>query len=129
MVKVELLFYFRSALKPSTMPQYIFLIREDLSRYPMPQEQLKAIVDAHVKWARELSAKGIFKDGNGIKSDGRLIEMINGDLMVEPIRDVREGVGGYYIIEAADLDAAVEIAKGCPTYKDGDMIEVRELGA
>ncbi len=95
----------------------------------MPQEQLKAIVDAHVKWARELSAKGIFKDGNGIKSDGRLIEMINGDLMVEPIRDVREGVGGYYIIEAADLDAAVEIAKGCPTYKDGDMIEVRELGA
>lgn len=111
------------------MAKFILLIREDLSRYPMPKEQLNAIVAQHVQWARSLTARGIFVDGNGIQSAGRLIEMINGDLMVEPIRDVREGVGGYYIIEATDLQAAVEIAKECPTYKDGDLIEVRPLGA
>jgi hypothetical protein len=111
------------------MPQFILLIREDLSKYPRPEEELKAIIQAHSNWARELSAKGIFKDGNGIGSEGRLIEMINGDLIVQPIRDVREGVGGYYIIEADDLYAAVEIAKQCPTYKDGDLVEVRPLGA
>ena len=55
--------------------------------------------------------------------------MINGDLIVEPIRDVREGVGGYYIVEARDLQAAVEIAKECPTYIDGDLVEVRPLGS
>ena len=64
------------------MPQFILLIREDLSRYPRPEEELKAIIKAHSDWARELAAKGIFKDGNGIGSDGRLIEMINGDLIV-----------------------------------------------
>lgn len=111
------------------MAQFILLIRENLSKYPMPQEQLDALVNAHVEWAKELSAKGIFKSGNGIKSDGRLIEMINGDLIVQPLRDVREGVGGYYIIEVKDLHEAVEIAKGCPTYKEGDLVEVRELGA
>lgn len=110
------------------MPKFILIIREDLSRYPMPQEQLNAIVAEHVKWARDLTARGIFVDGNGIQSDGRLIEMINGDLVVQPIRDVREGVGGYYIIEARDLQAAVEIGKECPTYKDGDLVEVRPLG-
>jgi len=111
------------------MAQFILLIREDLSRYPMPQEQLNDIVKAHIKWAEQLTALGIFKGGNGIASDGRLIEMINGDLVVQPIRDVREGVGGYYIIEAKDLQAAVEIAKDCPTYKDGDLVEVRPLGS
>lgn len=120
---------FNLGFKPSPMPQFILLIRENLDRYPMPQEQLKGIVNAHVQWARDLSAKGIFKDGNGIKSDGRLIELMNGDLIVQPVRDRHEGVGGYYIIEADDLDAAVEIAKTCPTYKDGDLVEVRELGA
>ena len=111
------------------MPQFILLIREDLSRYPRPEEELKAIIKAHSDWARQLAAKGIFKDGNGIGSEGRLIEMINGDLIVQPIRDVREGVGGYYIIEANTLHDAVEIAKQMPTYKDGDLVEVRELGA
>lgn len=110
------------------MAQFILLIREDLTKYPMPQEQLNAIVGAHIKWANNLQARGIFKGGNGIASDGRLIEMINGDLMVEPIRDVRQGIGGYYIIEAKDLQAAVEIAKECPTFKDGDLVEVRPIG-
>ena len=111
------------------MAQFILLIREDLSRYPMPQEQLNAIVGAHIKWAEDLVARGIFKSGNGIASDGRLIEMVNGDLIVQPIRSVREGIGGYYIIEAKNLETAVEIAKECPTYKDGDLVEVRPLGA
>lgn len=111
------------------MPQFILLIREDLTRYPRPEEELNAIIKAHSDWARQLAAKGIFKDGNGIGSDGRLIEMINGDLIVEPIRDVHEGIGGYYIVEAEDLAAAVDIAKQCPTYKDGDLVEVRPLGA
>ena len=110
------------------MAQFILIIREDLSKYPRPKEELNAIVAAHMKWARELTARGIFKDGNGIASDGRLLEMINGNIMVEPIRDMREGIGGYYIIEAQDLQAAVEIGKECHTFKNGDLVEVRPIG-
>lgn len=109
------------------MPQFILLIREDLTRYPLPEEELQSIIQAHRNWAKELVDKGIFVSGNGVASDGRLIEMINGDLIVQPIRDRREGIGGYYIVEAKDLYEAVEIAKGCPTYKDGDLLEVRQL--
>ena len=111
------------------MPQYILIIREDLSKYPRPEAELKTIVDAHVGWARELGAKGIFKGGNGIKSEGRLLELKNGEVVVQPLRDVKEGVGGYYLIEVENFDAAVEVAKQMPTYKDGDLVEVRELGA
>lgn len=80
------------------MAQFILLIREDLTRYPISKEEMDKLVQAHTKWGEELLGRGIFKSGNGIASTGRLIEMINGDLMVEPIRDVHQGIGGYYII-------------------------------
>lgn len=111
------------------MPQFILLIREDLTKYPRPAEEMNAIIEAHVGWARALLAQGIFKDGNGIKSEGRLLELKNGEVVVQPLRDVNEAVGGYYIIEADNLENAIEVAKTCPTYTQGDLVEVRELGA
>ena len=109
------------------MAEFILLIREDLTRYPIPDAQLKSLVAAHTQWAKDLSARGIFKAGYGIDSAGSLLSMIEGTVMELPLRDVHEGIGGFYIIEADDLNAAIEIGKECPTYKDGDSIEVRPL--
>lgn len=111
------------------MAQYILLIREDLTRYPIDEQELKTIVHAHVQWAKELAAEGIFKGGNGIKSHGKLLELNDGEIVVQPLRDCKEGVGGYYIIEVESFEAAIEIAKQMPTYHLGDKVEVRELGA
>jgi hypothetical protein len=125
---LKLLFLpYLSSAKFHPMAKFILLIREDLSAYPRPEDELNALIKAHSQWARDLMERGIFIDGNGIGPDGRLIEMINGDLIVQPLRDVRQGIGGYYIVEAPDLYEAVEIAKGCPTYKDGDLVEVRPI--
>lgn len=110
------------------MAQFILLIREDLSKYPLTKEESDALVRAHMKWAAELSRTGIFIAGNSVAAEGRLIEMIEGEYIVQPLRDVHQGIGGYYIIEADDLAAAVEIAKQMPTYKEGDLVEVRPLG-
>jgi len=46
-------------------------------------------------------------------------------------RSVSEGGGvnpmtGYSLIEAPDLDAAVELAKGCPIFASGGSIQVGE---
>jgi hypothetical protein len=111
------------------MPQFILLIREDLTKYPRPEEEMKEVINAHIAWAKELSAKGIFKDGNGIKSKGNLLEMLKGEVLVQPLRDVKEAVGGYYIIDVADFESALDVAKSCPTFTYGDLVEVRELGA
>ena len=35
-------------------------------------------------------------------------------------------ITGYSVIEAADLDAATEIARGCPTLANGGSVEVAE---
>ena len=69
----------------------------------------------------------IFKTGYGVDHHGKILGLVNGKIKVQALRDTREGIGGFYIIEAEDLDAAIEIAKECPTYKEGDQMEVRPL--
>jgi hypothetical protein len=42
-----------------------------------------------------------------------------------PFVETKEALGGYYLVEAADLDAAIELAKQVPVIKGG--LEVRPI--
>ena len=44
-----------------------------------------------------------------------------------PFIDSKEVVAGFYVIEAADLDAALAIAKTNPVVRDGGGVEVRPI--
>jgi hypothetical protein len=44
----------------------------------------------------------------------------------DPYAESNEQLGGFYLIEAADLDAAIAIAKKVPVLQDG-AIEIRPL--
>ncbi len=109
------------------MAEFILLIREDLTRYPIPEEQLTSLIAQHTAWAKELSARGIFRNGYGVGDQGVLLAQVDDEIQALPIQDAKHGIGGFYVIEAEDLDAAIEIGRGCPTFKDGDQLEVRPL--
>jgi hypothetical protein len=44
-----------------------------------------------------------------------------------PFVDAKEHLGGYYVVEADDLDAALELAARLPAARMGGAIEVRPL--
>jgi hypothetical protein len=44
-----------------------------------------------------------------------------------PFAETKEALGGYYLIEADDVDAALEIAKRIPATRMGGAVEVRPL--
>ena len=44
-----------------------------------------------------------------------------------PHAEAKDQVRGYAIVEAKDLEAAVEIARGCPTYERDGAVEVRPV--
>src|SRR3954454_14217192 len=44
-----------------------------------------------------------------------------------PLADAKEVLGGYYILEASDLDAALEFAQRIPAVRLGGAVEVRPL--
>ncbi|HWK28327.1 MAG TPA: YciI family protein [Solirubrobacter sp.] len=51
-----------------------------------------------------------------------------GDLITDgPFADAKEVLGGYYVLDAADLDAALEFAQRIPAIRLGGAVEVRPL--
>jgi hypothetical protein len=54
------------------------------------------------------------QDGRTLTTDG-------------PFAEVKEAIGGYLILEAADLDAAIELASKIPAARMGGAIEVRPV--
>jgi|SRR6185437_6076005 len=54
------------------------------------------------------------QDGRTLTTDG-------------PFAETKEALGGYYLLEAADLDAAIELAGRIPAARMGGAVEVRPL--
>ena len=92
----------------------------------MPTTEL---FEAMGKFNEELVNAGVMLAGEGLKPsssgariafDGPSRRVIDG-----PFAETKEALGGYYIIEAADLDAAIAIAKDVPARFGG--VEVRPV--
>jgi hypothetical protein len=53
---------------------------------------------------------------------------IRGDVVTDgPFLEAKEVVAGFYVIEAPDLDAALEVARLNPVVQDGGGVEVRPV--
>jgi hypothetical protein len=44
-----------------------------------------------------------------------------------PFADTKEVFGGWYVVEADDIDGAIEVASRCPAARLGGSVEVRPL--
>ena len=44
-----------------------------------------------------------------------------------PYTEAKDLVGGYTIVEAKDIDQAVELSRGCPIFEGGGSVEVRPV--
>ena len=93
------------------------------SEKPSPA-QMQEMYTAFGKWQAQ------FKD-NLVDMGGRLGK---GKLVTSPADadgpfvEVKELVGGYMIVEAEDLDQAIEVASGCPgLVRPGSGVEVIEI--
>jgi hypothetical protein len=108
------------------MKKFILIIREDTTK-ERSMDELYEIIDLHKKWAMDLSRRGFFIDGYGIDEEGVMLSRENGTIMVDEILHPEVAFGGFYIIQAENLEHAMELARECPTFDLGDKIEVRPV--
>ena len=110
--------------------QYALLIYEDESLYGPGKggPQLQEIVSRHMAVSKELGAKRV--GGTGLKgtSSATTVRTSKGKQTIHdgPFAEAKEQLGGFYLIEAPNLDTALEIAKKVPLGADG-AIEVRPV--
>jgi hypothetical protein len=110
--------------------QYALLIYEDEAIYGPDKNgpAIQQIVAKHMAFNRELGAARI--GGAGLKGTAAAttVRTSGGAKSVHdgPYAESKEQLGGFYLIEAPDLDAAIAIAKQVPVLQDG-AIEIRPV--
>ncbi len=111
------------------MPKYLLIYRTPaMTEAQMPSaDELQAMLASWQAWKAAFPAQ-IVDMGDGLLPTGRTIKA--GVVTDGPTIESKELVSGYSIVEAADYDAALLVAKGCPVlYVPGASLEVRQLAA
>lgn len=111
--------------------QFMLLIYEDEAIYGGPaSEALKSAIAAHVAFTDELARAGVLRGGAGLEpvDTARTLRRKSGAYHVidGPFAETKEQIGGYYLIEAPDIEAALAWARKLPLLGDGS-VEVRPL--
>ena len=110
--------------------QYMLLIYEDESLYGPGKAgpALQEIVAKHMAFSQELGATQITGAGLKATSSATTVRTTQGKKAVHdgPFAESKEQLGGYYLIDVPNLDAAIAIAKKLPLLRDG-AIEIRPV--
>ena len=110
------------------MTQYMLSVYDSDSSYDMPIEQAQPLFDATDAFNKKIQADGTWVFGGGLERLDTATTVdgtgANATVTDGPFAETKEYLGGFWVIDAPDLDAALTIAaegsKAC-----GSTIEVR----
>jgi hypothetical protein len=107
--------------------KYILAMIGDETRFQrMPPEEVQVEVDRIEAFNKELTDAGAMVSGEGLDERSKAKTVRPGAQVIDgPYSDAAEQMVGFWIIEAASDDAALEWARKAPL--DGGAIEVRPL--
>jgi hypothetical protein len=106
------------------MAEYLILIYEREGEYATASpEVIKEVMEAHNRFGERFGSRIV--GGKALK-DAQTATSIRNDVVTDgPFVETKEVLGGYYLVQADDLDEAIEIAKHCPARFGG--VEVRPI--
>jgi hypothetical protein len=94
-----------------------------------PQD-MAPVMAAFTAYTQALRAAGVFVAGDRLHGSNAAttVKVVNGKTQVldGPYAETKEQLGGYYIVDVPDLDAALSWAARCPGASSGTM-EVRPI--
>lgn len=115
------------------MPQYLLLLYADPTGWrTMPLADAQKWMGKYLAWDDKARQAGFYAGGNKLDDQpGRVIRSRSGQAHVTdgPYTEAKEVLGGYYLIEAASYDEAVQRLRDHPHLSHGGTIEVREVEA
>ena len=113
--------------------QYLLMIHaSETEENKMSPEEIGKIVQAYDAYTDALTKAGVLQGSNRLRptSDATSVRVRGGktEVLNGPYAETREQLGGYYLIDVPDLDAALAWAARCPSSSHG-TIEVRPIWA
>ena len=110
---------------------YLCLVyNEEAKLDALPTRDYDALVAEHLAYDDELRRSGHFVVGEALEhvNTATTVRVRNGKVSTTdgPFAETKEQLGGYYLVDAPDLDAAIAIAAKIPGARHGS-IEVRPI--
>ena len=111
------------------MPSFLFVYRsEPYSMDQISPEQMQESMKQWSAWIGEGFQKGWLIDaGDALMPEGRVVDAKK-VVSDGPFAESKEVVGGYSVIKADSITAAIQYAKSCPVLADpGGSVEIRQM--
>src|SRR5438270_9389078 len=111
--------------------QYLLMIyRNDAEYGKLDAAARQAMSAEYGTYTQSIVQSGHFKAGDGLQptTTATTVRVRDGKTLTTdgPFAETREQLGGYYLIEAKDLDAAIGVAARIPGARRG-TVEVRPI--
>jgi hypothetical protein len=114
--------------------QYAVLIYDEGTADPNTvnndPEEWQRTMGEYNAYTAMLRDRGAYKGGEALEpvTTATTIRIRDGETVMTdgPFAETKEALGGFYLVEAADLDEAIKLAAACPGAKYGS-IEVRPV--
>jgi hypothetical protein len=111
--------------------QYLLLIYDNEHQFEaQPKAELDRIMADYTAFTADIQRSGHMVGANRLQpvATATTVRVRNGKTQITdgPFAETREQLGGYYLIEAKDLDEATKIAARIPSARLGS-IEVRPI--
>jgi hypothetical protein len=109
------------------MEKFIYLFRGGDANREMSPEAMQAHMQKWFAWMSKLGQDGAFVAGEPLQPTGKQVNGTKKLVTDGPFIEAKEMVGGFVIVNAKDIDHAVEISKGCPIFDVDGKLEVRPI--
>jgi hypothetical protein len=108
------------------MEKFMFIFHGGMPSDASP-EQMQANMGKWFAWIEKLSKDGRYVAGEPLLPGGKLIQGKNKSVTDGPYTEGKELVGGFFIVNAADMNEAVKLCDDYPDYEIGGSIQVRQV--
>ncbi len=105
----------------------MIFIGADYTDQDLSPEELQTQMGKWFAWNDKMTQAGIVSHGNALTPQIRRVIGANRTVTDLTSAEVKEIVGGYYIVKAQDFDAVEKIAEDYPDYDLGGTVEIREI--
>lgn len=114
---------------PTEKTDYLLLFRDTVWDKALEPEKVQEVVADWYAWFERLMQEGKCTGGRPLLNEGKQISGKHGVTVTDgPFAESKEAIGGYFYLQVADENEAIEIARQCPGLEYGCVVEVRPVG-
>lgn len=112
------------------MKYLLMICNSEAEDAKMPPAEKQAMYAAFFAFTQEVKDRGVYLGGNPLHptSTSTTVRVRDGKVLTTdgPFAETKEQMGGYYLLNCANLDEAIELAAKIPSVKWGS-VEIRPV--